>query len=504
MNTAEEIQVKTGVAAIGQRRLILTTGAILSLGSLGDFLFWQRSPGLSVGAFFFALGAGLILLGRRTLTAGVVACLLFASCVQSAIEVSFTNIVSLLLLSIALFGETAFREVRTKWARWSEALYATFAGPLRWRDLTKDWADLALTMHQGESLNRQTLARVVLAVIPAAVLAVIFAALLTSGNAILAEAFSRFAIEVETWLLNISFARTAMWLIWLTAGVAFFWPKPSSGASRWWTREIPTWTRDDERLARWQSAMILGAVNALFFAANTIDVIYLWSNAKLPEGVGYSDFVHQGVYSLIAAALLAGTTMALLFQQQDSVARHSILRWLAVLWIAQNFVLILGVLRRLELYVEAYQLSELRVYVACFLALVAAGFILLAREIWSGMKLGRLFFRNAVAAFTLFFLLQFCDVGTWVANWNVSRWIKGEHASIDFRYLFSLGPKGWPGLTQIAESQRDPSISELIGAHLERVAVNEREAARNTDWRSFQARHSSRRAALFKFRTPNP
>jgi uncharacterized membrane protein len=496
MNTAGESRTQTETVTTDQRRLILTTGAILVIGSLGDFLFWQRSPGLSVGVFFFVLGTSLIGLGRRTLIAGIAACLLFASCVQSAIELCFTNIAALVLLTIVLFGETAFGGIQGKWARWSEALYATISGPLQWRDFTKNWADLALTVTKGESLNIQTLGRVFRATGPAAILAVIFTMLLTSGNAILAEAFSRFAIHVEGWLLAISFGRTVMWLVWLTVGLVFFWPKLSLGSTRWWTRRIPLFSRNDERLARWQSAMILGVVNALFFAANTVDVLYLWSNARLPDGIGYSEFVHRGVYSLIAAVLLAAATMAMLFQQ-PSIARNGILRGLAMLWIAQNFILILGVLRRLELYVEAYQLSELRAYVACFLALVTIGFILLAREIWSGMKLGRLFFGNAVATFALFFTLQFCDVGTWVANWNVSRWIKGEHPAIDLRYLLSLGARGWPGLSRIADNEDNAAMSALAKSHLASIAASERGAIHGSDWRSLQLRREARRAEIF-------
>src|SRR5262245_56418012 len=120
MSTAEESQTSMGVAATNQRRLILTTGAILVLGSIGAFLFWQRPPGLSVGVFFLVIGAFLISLGHRTRTAAVVTCLLIASCVQSAIELCFTNIASLLVLSIVLLGETAFGGLSATWPRWSE------------------------------------------------------------------------------------------------------------------------------------------------------------------------------------------------------------------------------------------------------------------------------------------------------------------------------------------------------------------------------------------------
>jgi hypothetical protein len=185
-----------------------------------------------------------------------------------------------------------------------------------------------------------------------------------------------------------------------------------------------------------------------------------------------------------------------LFHQQSAVARNPILKGLALLWIGQNIVLILGVLRRLQLYVEAYQLSELRVYVACFLTLTTCGFILLAREIWQGMKLGRLFFANSAATFVLFFALQFCDVGTWVANWNVERWLRGEHLSIDLQYLYYLGPKGWPGLSKIALSRHDAIISQEARFRLQNAAVAQQELSNQSDWRAFQGRKAARRNEL--------
>lgn len=502
--TGEGTQTNTGLVVTDLRRLALSTGAIAVLSWLGDFLFWKTPPGLSVGIFFAAIALILLIRGHRARASAFATCLLLIACFQSAIEICFSNIASLAVLTIVLFGETAFYTLGKKWPRWSEALCATITGPLRWAGLVRSWADVQSTSIGRETFDRSTIDRAIRATVPAIVFALLFAGLLSSGNAILAEAFSNVGKLLKAWILDISFGRTVMWLIWLTVGVTFFWPKIASGESKWWTQRIPLWVRDDERLARWQSAMILGVVNGLFFAANTIDVFYLWAHGKLPVGVGHSEFVHQGVYSLIAAVLLAAATLAVLFQQQPGVARNPILRGLAILWIVQNVGLILGVLRRLQLYVEAYQLSELRVYVACFLALVTVGFILLSVEIWKGMNLGRLFFGNAIATFVLFFTIQFCDVGTWVANWNVSRWISGEHSSIDIEYLVSLGAKGWPGLSRVASSERNPSVSAQVREYLGTTAKHERVLANKSDWRSFQSRKATRRAELLNLWDQHP
>ena len=495
ISPTDSVQAVPNIRAVDYRQLLLATSGIVTLGWIGDFLFWGKSPGLSVGIFFLVLAIALIVIGKRTSYSLPPLGLLIAACVQSAIEVCFTNIASLLVLTIALFGETAFSSLASKWPRWSEAAYAVLSGPLRWNDFIRSWMTTPW-WRGGDSVSSPTFTRLVKAAVPASILALVFAILLSKGNAILAQVFARLGTSLKAWLFDVSFGRTVMWLLWLTVGIVFLWPRSPSEKPRWWTRSIPQWNRDDERLARWQSAMALGAVNVLFFAANTIDVLYLWADGKLPAGVGYSAFVHQGVYSLIAAVLLAAATLAVLFHQQSAIARNPILKGLALLWIGQNIVLILGVLRRLQLYVEAYQLSELRVYVACFLALTTCGFILLAREIWRGMELRRLFFANSVATFVLFFTLQFCDVGTWVANWNVERWIKGDSLSIDLQYLASLGPKGWPGLSKIVLSRHDAIVCQEARFRLQNTALGQQELSNESDWRAFQGRTAARRAEL--------
>lgn len=101
------------------------------------------------------------------------------------------------------------------------------------------------------------------------------------------------------------------------------------------------------------------------------------------------------------------------------------MKYLAFVWIAQNFVLIAGVFQRLRLYVEASQLTEKRIYAGCFLVLVGTGFVLLALFVWKRRSFNWLAGRNAVAAFVLFFVLQFADVVSAVARYNLARWQAG-------------------------------------------------------------------------------
>ena len=68
--------------------------------------------------------------------------------------------------------------------------------------------------------------------------------------------------------------------------------------------------------------------------------------------------------------MLAAIILGMLFSQRPAVTRARGQRGLACFWIVQNLLLVGSVLLRLRMYVDAYQLSLLRVHLALFLLLV--------------------------------------------------------------------------------------------------------------------------------------
>ncbi len=484
------------------RTLLNATALILITGFAGDCLFWRAQPGVSVGVFFVLLAIGLLMVGKYTAGSIAALVLLVACAVQSGTELCFTNVTLLATLLLYIFGAACFPSIQGSWGRWSEAAFAVLRGPLRWSALLRDWAHSRFVLARSQQLRSPTLARFVVAVAPAAAVGLVFAILLSAGNAVLAQLARSFLNSVEHWLLDLSIPRTMLFLGWLTLGVAFFWPAPPNEHARWWTRAIPLWIRRDPTLALWQNIALLAAVNVVFFAANTSDAIFLWWHATLPEGVSYSQFVHQGVYSLITAVVFAAGVLAIVFQQQPSIAHSPIVRGMALAWTLQNLALIAGVLRRLQLYVETYQYSELRVYVGCFLLLVTVGFLLLAHHIHRGMQLGKLIRSNALVTLLLFFIVQYCDVATWVAQRNVAQWKADSRRILDLTYLESLGPCGWPALAEVAQDPRGKPESDEATRILRIAVSREMISAKEHDWRSYQHRRHTRIRWLLENYTP--
>src|SRR5690606_19984687 len=86
----------------------------LALPFLADFLLWSAQPGLSWGAFVASIGLAIAIRRGRAVWNkrwAVLFAALMLTAVQSAVEISFSNIASSLALLVVLVGEAAYREL---------------------------------------------------------------------------------------------------------------------------------------------------------------------------------------------------------------------------------------------------------------------------------------------------------------------------------------------------------------------------------------------------------
>ena len=479
--------------ALGRLGFIVVMAMLLT--ALADFLFWKHTPGVSLAIYCCAVAWISIAIRRESSGRApwIAAGLMLASSYATATEISFTNITVLVALLAVVCGECWYAELPACWPRWSESLAAWLAAPGRWPWLIGQMETGALVVFGAESRLLSRSARAVRIAAPAVFLLVIFSLVLGSGNAVygdlLSRAWSSFTQFIEN--LDLSVPHLLFWLLFGTLALAFLRPHAAPPGLRKWARKVPLFARGDAGVAAWQSGLVLMVLNILFFTINTIDVFYLWRNAELPKGVTYSAYVHEGVASLIVAVLLSALVIAAIFQQQGAVRRGRLLKAGALLWIAQNLVLIAGVFQRLRLYVIAYELSEERVYVGCFLLLVIAGFLLLAWHVAREGDMNALIFRNALAIFALFFVLQFTNVAGWVARYNVTRWKQEPQRELDVPYLASLGPGAWPSLVDVASSNHPGGAATQARGALRLLAENENLRLQSPDWRSWQGRRDS-------------
>jgi len=454
-------------------------------------------PGLSWGLFLASIALAVCLNRPRSVwnrTSVVVLGLLLATAAQSAVQISFTNVVVGLALTLGLVGETSYPSLRSGWERYLEAFFAAIKGLGRWGWVAVEFTKLAW----ANTGIVGVLFRVVRIGLPAVVLTVIFAALFGAGNAIFGSWVSGALEALWKWLatFDLSLGHLLFYGLLATVSLVVLRPSDAGTSPRLLTRAAPKLPVLNQDIAWWRSVSVLVVLNALFFVVNTIDALYLWTHVKLPDRVSYSHFVHDGVNSLIGATLLSAVILSVIFQQAAVVSESRALKRLGYLWIAQNVLLIAGVMLRLFRYIDAYLLTLQRVYALCFVLLVAAGFILLAVHIGRRKNLNWLVLSNALATLVLFFVMQFLNVAGWVAHYNVAQWKADPKKPLDTGVLQGLGSPAWSAIEQVAASGRPEA--QWAKNWLWRKKTDEREGAKTRNWRSWQGRHALDAGSLLK------
>ncbi len=459
--------------------------SLLVLVALGDWLLWEQAVGLSSGLYALLLAAG-ILLNRSGMTwhwrHGLQVGLLALAAIQTALRPSLSNALVSWTLLLVIAGDTALPALRPVWLRWGRAAFSALGFFVSWAVFVRSLA--WWTKQQPGGAGRR-LARLWSVIWLAVLMMLGFGTLLISGNVILHGVFKRLYKNYIHVLWDISLphpAHIVFWGILATVALVLLMPRVGRWSGERCRREVPTFAVTDPTLARWRSLLALGAVNVLFFFANSLDVLYLWAERELPEGVGYAGYVHRGVWSLILVVLLSALVLTLIFQQDASVSGSRWLKGLALLWIGQNLFLELGVVMRLTLYINAHAyLTPKRVYVMVFLSLVAVGYGLLVRHILWRRSFKQLLLGNALAVFGLFYLLQFINVPRLVADYDYQMWLKNPRYNIMQKDLYAvLGSEMAPLAVRVAESGLDvPAV------------LDAREQLRFGEWRGIYGKRWS-------------
>lgn len=281
---------------------------------------------------------------------------------------------------------------------------------------------------------------------PAFLVSGLFLMLLANGNVILSQKVGDVLQLFLALLGRIScpdFFRIFFWFAAVLGGALFFVPalqcKCDVSRRLFFESRRKAGTNPGHDALRW--VFTLAGVNLVFLFTNTLDVIYLWYRCAPPDGVNTTEYLHEGVYALTFATLLAGGMLAYVFNGGASQVGR--LRALGVAWIMQNIFLISGVAFRLWLHVDSSCLTPRRMGVALFLMLVLAGFALLLIYMLRAKSLRWLFTGNVAAVLSLFFVVQFLDIEALCVVDALARRKAKPSLPISSEFLRRTGLKGW-------------------------------------------------------------
>ena len=463
-----------------QGALPVKASIVLTLAALADWLFYGHGIGISAAIFAVALACGSVLTNLATLNRKQVllaGTLLLAALVPVIEEF---NVASLTFIVLALGTGLLLTTNRDRHGLDERAaalcdLY--LVGPFRFfRDAIAAFNLPALKTGFAVWF------------IPI-VLGGIFVFLLASANPLL-----------EKWISLLNPGNTASYvslgrvLFWIVA-LSIVWPfihvrwsarrqMPTSLAeAATLVQAIPSGQNDFFGVATIVRSLIL--FNLLFAVQTVLDVAYLWGNATLPADISYASYAHRGAYPLIVTALLAAGFVLAAMRPGGPAELSRVIRPLVYLWVAQNVLLVLSSILRLDLYVQIYLLTWWRVAAFIWMVLIALGLLLIVARIILNRSNDWLIRANLITLAATLYICSLVNFAAIIADYNVdhSREAAGKGVWIDMNYLFSLGPQALPAIDRaIALRGLDPTLVSR------RSSLVEQQRREVVSWRSWGLR----------------
>lgn len=442
-----------GCGTLSQHRFVLLVLLSVTVAAVSDWLFWGVPHGWTIGAFGVLL-IGLLLAWdppRRHFGPVILLVLaLLALCVQ-CVEQPHALVIAVGCLGLVTLGLLLREDWCADAITWLERWLLVLV--LAWRSF---FCDLAARYRHGsdEEVSRWDVRRLFLAWALPIALGAVFVVLFAAANPVLSRWLHDGWRAVHDWFEQLfeRFPTPARIMMWLLVGLGC-WTllRLRSGIAA----RIRTAVATVAPVGASSAAVIvrcLAVFNVLFAVQTVLDVCYLWGGAALPDGMTYAQYAHRGAYPLIAAALLAAVFVLAAFHGDPRDRGLRLARGLVYLWLAQNLFLVVSAAWRLDLYVDAYTLTRLRVAAAIWMLLVFCGLGWILIRIVAGRTNYWLINVNAATALLALYACCFVDFNGFIARYNVAhcRELGGHGPPIDLRYLERLGPEALPALYTLA------------------------------------------------------
>ena len=419
--------------------LMIRLAAAVGCAALADWLFFGWDMGVSLALFLGVLGVAAVACNgvRATRPVRAVMITVFVAGLAALFENVDWLSITIGMLATAMFVIVMTSDERAPWYRnLFEAATVPFRGPFRFV------GDMIQALRRFKERTSGWLGWLVAWIVPLSIFAV-FLALFSSANPLIEGQLMRIDFRplfelVQSW-------RLAFWIFIVFA----VWPLLYRRVKRRPVRQsvadadVPAEESADVDHLLGEKAMSRSLIlfNALFALQSALDLTYLWGGVSLPDGMSHAEYAHRGAYPLIVTALLAAAFVLVAMRPGGPAERSKVIRPLVLAWIAQNILLVISSIFRLDLYVATYSLTYLRLAALIWMGLVAIGLVLILVQIARKKSNSWLLAANAVSLALVLYGCCFLNAPWLIATYNVAhcRELGGTGSNLDMKYLESLG-----------------------------------------------------------------
>jgi hypothetical protein len=482
----------------------LKVGSVAALAALSDVLFWNERIGISAALLVAALVVGVVAVNASRIRASN---FVQASAIAALAIAPLVETISPLSLSFGAVGVAAFAlvvtgQLQSHWPRAVvEPLKLLCLCPFRMLSDVE-----AILARQGGLLGR--IGGLVRWIMPVT-LGFVFLALFAAANPMIEIVLSKIDLR-ELWNA-VADGRAVFWIAaaavtWGLVGVRGVKPlklRTVGGAAA--VSAAPGSGLASQVFGPGAIIRSLLVFNALFALQSAMDIAYLWRGVSLPTSMSYASYAHRGAYPLMITAALAAAFVLRTFGPGSTLEGSRLARGLVFAWIAQNVLLVLSSILRLNLYVDIYALSYWRVAAFIWMGLVACGLVLILLRIAFKRSNVWLVGANMAIAISVLYGCCFVDFAQVIATYNVahSQEMTKRGVTLDRAYLVSLGPQAIPAIDHAFERLADTSSASSNDWIVNRRNCLAHEAIQShQNWRAWTWRGA--RLAAYLERQPLP
>ncbi|MEI7979253.1 MAG: DUF4173 domain-containing protein [Bacteroidota bacterium] len=191
--------------------------------------------------------------------------------------------------------------------------------------------------------------------------------------------------------------------------------------------------------------LMLSLLNGLLLLVNVLDLQFMFGGELLPANISYSEYVHQGIFSLILSIIIAIGIILWYFRGTQNFAQQKTLKVLAYVWIAQNLLMLLSAAYKNNLYINEFSLTYKRIGVYVFLIATAAGLLFTLIKLLTKRSNFYLVKANSLAWYVILVMAVPIGWDKMITEFNIYQ-AQSKGKEPDVAYLWSLSYQAYPAL----------------------------------------------------------
>ena len=476
-------------------KLILGGSLIFSI--LHSILLWNKAPGISVvlflipllSFFIFFLNKNNKITNHKGLTWAVpIVCLSLTYFIFNNQFFSWLNTIAIcefwLIMCISVTGiKLTPKSLITK-------SFGLICRPFEhFSHVTHGISDVLFKQEENTEKPQRTkkIVRALVITIPIVLIVVI---LLASADSIFSNLFSGLGEILNQFIGNESFPETLARII-----VAFMFFMYMAGflhnifESKPANDEQSLVNKKHKKIDNLTVYMMLTVLNIVYFIFCTIQIIYLFTKAGMPNNISYAEYARQGFFQLMLVSFINFALLFWIHSREKQMSKFIII--LEILMEVFTQIIIISAFYRMFLYEQAFGYTYLRLFVYFILA---AEFIFMISVIayTTGKKIN-LLQSGLIIGTVLYIAINYMNVDAVIAKNNINRYFTNTEKEIDFYYLMSnTGTDAIPEIKKLLNTD-DTKLKTRVEMYLwkKKIDLNSEES-----WMEFNISRQNARKSL--------